>query len=367
MRILVATDAFKGTLAAEQAAAAIAEGWLRDRPQHDVIMKPLSDGGPGFVRAMAVAHGVPVRVTTARHSLGGEVQAEWCMDGATAYLESAQVVGLDRGLDVMTARSIGLGDLLYQAWEAGARRLVIGLGGTNVCDGGAGMLARLHAKAYDAMGGEVPLHQGPAPLVRVARVELLPALKYFEDGELLVATDVDVPLLGPRGAALGFAAQKGASEEQQRALEAALTAFSAACGRRQDGKDASLMLGAGAAGGLGFGLLRLGARRVPGIDFVWEESGIDLAGVDLVITGEGSLDWQSLRGKVISGVARRAQARGIPVIAIAGRVLITPRERGDMGLDATYSVSEMYGAERSLGEPAAALANAAQRLVRTWG
>ncbi len=367
MRILVAPDAFKGTLDADEVALAIASGWRRARPNHDLQLKPLSDGGPGFVRAMALAHGVPLRELRARHSLGGVVDARWTLSGDTAYLESAQVVGLSRGLDVLAAHSSGVGELLLAALDAGARRVVLGLGGTNVTDAGAGLLSSLGAIAVSAVGDPVPLDRGPLPLARVTAVDLGRPLARLAGVDVVVASDVDVPLLGPRGAVFGFAAQKGASDEQLPELEAALAAFADACGRRGDGRDAAVMLGSGAAGGLGFSLLRLGARRLPGIDLVWDESGIDLTDVDLVITGEGSLDWQSLQGKVISGVARRAQERGIPVIAIAGRVVITPRERVDMGLDAAYSVSEMFGESRSLGEPAQALADAAERLVRTWG
>lgn len=367
MRILVAPDGFKGTLSAAEAADAICAGWLRARPDHDMVCKPLSDGGPGFVQAMAAAHGVPVLTTPAQHSLGGTVEAEWCRHGRTAYLESAQVAGLDRGLGIWRATSAGLGDVIAVALEAGVERIVVGLGGTNVCDGGAGLLARLGAMATGATGTPAPLDAGPGPLASVAAVDLASVMLRFAHVEVLAATDVDVPLLGARGAALGFASQKGAQEADLPRLEQALGAFAQACGRRPDGKDAAVMLGAGAAGGLGFALLRAGGARVPGIGFVWEESDISLDGVDLVITGEGSLDWQSMQGKVISGVARRAQQRGIPVIALAGRVLITPRERVDMGLDAAYSVSEMLGEARSLGEPAEALADASARLVRTWG
>lgn len=367
MRILVAPDGFKGTLSAAEAAAAIRAGWLRARPDHAVICKPLSDGGPGFVQAMATAHGVPVLSTPARHSLGGVVTAQWCRHGGTAYVESAQVAGVDRGFDIWNATSAGVGDVIATALETGVERVVVGLGGTNVSDGGAGLLARLGATATDATGASVPLEAGPGALTSVAAVDLAPVMAQLDGVEVLVATDVDVPLLGARGAAHGFASQKGADGEDLPRLEQVLDGFARACGRRPDGKDAALMLGAGAAGGLGFALLRTGGARVPGIGFVWDESGISLDGVDLVVTGEGSLDWQSMQGKVISGVARRAQQRGIPVIALAGRVLITPRERVDMGLDAAYSVSEMLGEARSLGEPAQALADAAARLVRTWG
>lgn len=367
VHVLIAPDAFKGTLAADEAARAIALGWSRARPSHALLVKPLSDGGPGFVAALAEAHGVPLLRCRVTHSLGETVDAHWCMHAGTAYVESAQAVGLDRGLDVMRAASSGVGQLLRCAVDAGATRIVVGLGGTNVTDGGAGMLAALGATATDGAGRPVPLDQGPQALANVTEVHLEAPLEAMHGVELVLATDVDVPLLGPRGASLGFGPQKGATDAQLPLLEHALGCFAEACGRREDGRDPAIALGAGAAGGLGFALLRLGGRRESGIDFVWDESGIELAGIDLVVTGEGHLDWQSMRGKVVSGVARRAQDRGVPVIAIAGRVGITPRERSEMGLDAAYSLVDMFGEARATGDPAATLADAAERLTRTWG
>ena len=367
MRLLIAPDGFKGTLRADEAAAAIARGWRRARPTHELVERPLSDGGPGFVHAMASARGVEVRHTGTRHAVEGLVDAAWCIDGTTAFLEAAQVVGVDRGLDVQRATSIGLASIVRDAIAAGARTIVVGLGGTACVDGGAGLLAGLGATAHDSLGESVPLDAGPSALSRIATVDLEPALRLLADVELVAAVDVDVPLLGARGAVLGFAPQKGARAEDLPALEAAIATFAAACGRRADGKDAAVMLGAGAAGGLGFALLRLGGVRASGLRRVWDDSRIDLDGIDLVITGEGSLDWQSLEGKVVAGVAMRAQERGIPVIAIAGRVLITPRERIDLGLDAAYSLTDMFGEERATSDAAGALADAAERLVRTWG
>ncbi len=367
VRLLIAPDGFKGTLRADEAAAAIASGWHRARPDHHLLVKPLSDGGPGFVHAMAMARGVPVRTTSTVHALGAPVEAAWCLDGEDAFLEPAEVVGLGHGLDVHRATSRGLAAPLLDAIAAGARRVVIGFGGTCVVDAGAGLLAGLGATAVDAQGAPVPLDAGPDALARVASVDLAPAQRAVDGVALVAAVDVDVPLLGPRGAVQGFAPQKGADAAELPVLEAALAAFAAGCGRRADGRDAAVLLGAGAAGGLGYAVLRLDGTRASGLRLVWDESRIDLDGIDLVITGEGSLDWQSMTGKVVAGVAARAQERGVPVIAIAGRVLISPRERVDMGLDAAYALTDMVGEERALSDAAGALADAAERLVRTWG
>jgi len=270
-------------------------------------------------------------------------------------------------MDPLRATSTGLGELIVGALAAGAREIVVGLGGTNVNDGGAGMLGALGARAVDAGGRPVALDSGPLPLRDIASVDLSAAVERLSGCRLVVASDVDVPLLGPRGATYGFAAQKGAGADDLSVLEASLATFSAACGRRADGKDAAVALGAGAAGGLGFALLRLGAERVPGIDFVLDASDLPIVRVDLVVTGEGALDWQSMRGKAVSGIARRCLEHGVPVIAIAGRVDITARERSEMGIDATYSMTELVGEDLAMSQPAASLAAAAERVARTWG
>lgn len=366
MRILIAPDGFKGTLSAPQAASAMAEGWRRTRPDVELALRPLSDGGPGFVAAMAAARKLPVQTLQTVDSFGAPVDAAWCLADGTAYLEVAQVVGLDRGVDPRRATSRGVGELILAALDAGAHEIVLGLGGTNVNDAGAGMLGALGAIAVDDEGRPVPMDQGPLPLAGARSVDLTGPVGRLTGIRLLAATDVDVPLLGPRGATHGFARQKGAAEAELPLLEAALAAFSGACGRSADGKDAAVALGAGAAGGLGFALLRLGARRVPGIDVVLDASDLPLDAVDLVVTGEGALDWQSMRGKTVSGLVRRCLDRGVPVLAIAGRVDISARERSEMGLDAAYSVTELMGEGPALSDSAAALAATAARVARTW-
>ena len=367
MRILIAPDDFKGTLSAAEAAAAIAAGWLRTKPGTELFERPLSDGGPGFVESIAHARGLEIRQTVVRHALGMHVQAMWCSDGSTAYVEAAQAVGLEFGRDVMRASSFGLGELLRSVRDTDVDRIVVGLGGTCVNDGGAGMFAALGATAATADGSPCVLDQGPAALRSIASIDLAEPLAAFADIELVAATDVDVPLLGPRGATYGFAPQKGAIDPQLIELESALQRLSEAVGRRADGKDAAVALGAGAAGGLGFALLRLGATRVPGIDTVWNESDIDLAGIDLVITGEGTLDWQSQRGKVVSGVAQRGMAAGIPVVALCGQVEMARRERTETGLAGAYAMLDVVGEAAAFDQPAESLATLAERVARTWG
>jgi glycerate kinase len=366
VRILIAPDAFKGTLSASQAAAAIAQGWQSSRPAAELIQRPISDGGAGFVDALASALGLEIQRTPVSDSFGAITDAKWCRHGSTAYLEVAQVVGLDRGTNVLRATSFGVGELLLAAIAAGATEIVVGLGGTNVNDAGAGMFAALGARAVDAAGFEVSLRSGPLPLGSIHAVDLSEPERTLQGVSLRAATDVEVPLLGPRGATYGFAPQKGAMAPDLLRLETALSVFASACGRRSDGKDAAVALGAGAAGGLGFALLRLGAQRVAGIEHVLDASDLNLSQMDLVVTGEGALDWQSMQGKSVAGVARRCLEMGIPVVAIAGRIDITARERSEMGLDAAYSVSELVGESESMLDPAASLSRVAARVARTW-
>ena len=366
MRILIAPDDFKGTMTAAEAAEAIHAGWQRVAPDTDMQIRPLSDGGPGFVQAIAAARDTEVLHATVRQSLGAYVQAAWCIDNGTAFIEVAQSVGLEFGTDILRATSFGVGELVLVARDAGARRIVVGLGGSNVNDAGAGMLAALGATARGVDGAPVSLIDGPLGLGAVATIDLGPAIRACTGIEIVIATDVDVPLLGPRGATYGFAPQKGAFDVQLVALETALQRFASVCGKRADGKDPAVALGAGAAGGLGYAFLQLGGRRVPGIDTVWDESGIDLTGVDLIVTGEGNLDWQSQRGKVVSGVTARGSALGIPVIALCGQVDMARRERMELGLAGAYSMTELVGEEQSMDRPIETLATLAERVARTW-
>jgi glycerate kinase len=204
----------------------------------------------------------------------------------------------------------------------------------------------------------------------VARVDLAPALSRLRGAEVVAASDVDNPLLGLRGATNGFAPQKGADQAAVMELEGSLEAFAAAAGRRPDGKDPAVALGAGAAGGLGFALLHLGATRVPGIATVLDTVRLAdrIADADVVVTGEGAFDWQSLRGKVVSGVAEAAMAQGRGCVVLAGRVEVGRREYAATGVSAAYAVvDDAGGVEAALADPAARLADLAARIARTWG
>ena len=367
-------------MSAAQAAAAVAEGWAREAP-HDVLdLAPMSDGGPGFVSAMAASLNIALRDCVVSGPLGKPVSARFALDEVTgtAYVESAEAVGLhlldmaDRDPRVTT--SWGLGEVLAEVLRAGAKHVVVGLGGTGVCDGGAGLLAALGATASDAEGADATslLRGGGLALGQVSGVDLSKALLALSGIELIVASDVDCPLLGPRGAARGFAAQKGAEPAAVDELEVALSVWSATLGSIDvlgKKKRAGVLLGAGAGGGIGAALFALGATRQPGIDYVLKASEIHRRAhaADLVLTGEGSFDWQSLRGKAVSGVAQAALTAGRPVIVLAGRVEVGRREWAGMGVTGVYSLVELAGsADLAMADARHWLTEAAARAARSW-
>ena len=372
MRVLIAPDDFKGTLSAVEAAEAISIGWRLHAPDDTLTLIPMSDGGPGFVRAVSTVLGGDIAPVGLRGPMGETAIGMVLMVDGTGYVESAHGCGLalvhpDRR-DARAATSYGVGQLIAAAIDSGARRIVVGLGGTASTDGGAGMLAALGATARDAAGAPVALEAGGAALADVATVDLAPARARVADVEIVVASDVDSPLLGSRGAARGFAAQKGADDAAVEELEAALTSYSRAIGRQADGKNPAVALGAGAGGGLGYGLMLLGGRRVPGIETVMGVLGLEAAiGVsDLVITGEGCFDWQSLRGKVVSGVAAAALNQGRPVVVLAGRVEVGKREYVALGITEAHAASADGDVPATPAEAARALAERAARVASQW-
>lgn len=383
MRILIAPDCFTGTLTAGQAAEAIAEGWRRGAPQDDLTLVPLSDGGPGFLDVLSATLGgeaVFVRVTD---PIGRPILASILLVEAegrhTAYIESAQACGLsllaEGERNPMVTTTYGVGQLIEAAVAEGVERVVVGLGGSGTNDGGAGMLAALGAGDADVLaGGGARLRDVSADaLAGLARVRArLRAI------ELVLATDVDSPLLGLQGASAVFAAQKGATPEMAQELESALGHFSEVVGTvlpsgtdLLTGREIRLdrAPGAGAAGGLGYALLLLGGRRVSGVDVVLEAVGFDrlVQGTDLVVTGEGTLDWQSLRGKVVAGVAEAALARAKPTVVIAGQVLVGRRDTMALGISGTYAVAENPAQiAAALAHPARTLSARTVKVATTW-
>lgn len=360
MRVLVAPDKFAGTLDAVAAASAIAEGWRRVAPHDDVDMAPVSDGGPGFIDVLEAAVGGDIRTLHVTGPTGRPVPATVLRHEHTIYMEAAQACGLDQlpvGLprDPTVTTTYGLGELLADSSTAG--HVVVGLGGSATNDGGAGMLAALGARP-----GEV-LRRGGLALGRLGEVDLEPARDHLQ-ARIVAATDVDNPLLGPGGASAVFGPQKGATQEQVAALDGALKHWAALTDPELAGS-----CGAGAAGGLGHGLFLLGGYRESGIAVVLGAAGVParVDAADLVVTGEGSFDAQSLEGKAVSGVAEVAAARDTPCVVLAGRVAVSRQDMVNAGIHAAYAVSDSAGSvTAAMAQPASELARLAERTAAAY-
>ena len=344
MKIVVAPDKFKGSLPATQVAAAIAAGLHAGRPGAEVVTIPVADGGEGTVDA-AVAAGFERVPVTAAGPAGDPVRASYARRGEVAVVELAGVCGLARlpgGRPApLTASSFGAGEVLRAALEAGARRIILGVGGSASTDGGAGLLQALGARVLDTSGE--PVRPGGAGLREVAALDLTGLHRALYPADIILAADVDNPLTGPDGAAEVYGPQKGASPAEVAALDAGLRRWAAVVAAAV-GRDWSRTPGAGAAGGVGFAALAvLGATRRPGIELVLDLAGFETAldGADLVITGEGSLDAQSLAGKTPVGVARAAARRGIAVVAVAGRSTLREAELAAAGIAAVYPLTDL--------------------------
>jgi glycerate 2-kinase len=382
VRVLIAPDGFGGTLTSQQAAEAIAAGWRQGAPGDELVLRPLSDGGPGFVDVLHASLNGTVHELRVTGPLGSPVDATWLEYGGTAYIESAQACGLalvppdQRRAGEATSR--GVGELVRAALDRGLRRVVVGLGGTASTDGGAGLLAALGFQPLDGDGA--PLPDGGLALARCTGLSTRPELprdvperpthvhETADTPGIVAATDVDSPLLGERGAAVVFGPQKGADPSMVRALDAALGRWADVLAEAT-GRDVRDEPGAGAAGGLGAALLALGAVRESGAALVRRLTGLDgaLDAAELAVTGEGSFDWQSLRGKLVTAVASGAADRGIPCVVLAGQVAVGRREAASVGVDATYSVAEHAGSvEASLADPAGTLTAVARRVAAQW-
>jgi glycerate 2-kinase len=374
MKIVVAPDKFKGSLPAAQVAAAVAAG-LRSglaragRPAAELVTIPVADGGEGTVDA-AVAAGFERVPVTAAGPAGDPVRSGYARRGEVAVVELAGVCGLARlpgGRPApLTASSFGAGEMLRAALESGARRIVLGVGGSASTDGGAGLLQALGARVLGA-SGELAAPVGGGALRDVAALDLTGLHAALHGAEIILAADVANPLTGPDGAAEVYGAQKGASPTEVTVLAAGLRRWAAVVAATI-GTDWSRVPGAGAAGGVGFAALAvLGATRRPGIELVLDLADFETAldGADLVITGEGSLDTQSLAGKTPVGVARAAGRHGIDVVAVAGRSTLTAAELGAAGIAAAYPLSDLEpDLERCRAEAASLLHRVGQMIAR---
>jgi glycerate 2-kinase len=354
--VLVAPDSFKGSLPADQVAAAVGAGCRTAAAAAgvpvDVVLRPVADGGEGTV-AMVLAAGWRRREVTVRGPTGAPVVAVLALGpvGAsppTAVVELAAASGL--GLlpggrpDPLGASTYGTGQLVGAALDAGAERLVLGIGGSATTDGGTGLAAALGARFLDRAG--VELRPGGGALVDLAGIDVSGLDPRLRTVEVVVASDVDNPLTGPKGAAHVYAPQKGAAPDDVALLDAGLVRLAEVL-RTDLGTDVDGVPGAGAAGGVGAGALAfLGARLTPGIDLLLDLVGFDdaLTGIDLVVTGEGSVDAQTLSGKAPLGVARRARAAGVPVVLLAGRADLDGTARAtlrDLGVVGVHTLLEI--------------------------
>jgi len=314
LRVVIAPDSFKGSLTSVEVAAALARGWLEARPDDDVQLAPLADGGEGTLIAIEAAGGWEWRTAAATDPIGRPVTARWLqsMDGSHAVVELAEASGLSRltaaERDPVAASTLGTGEVLRAVLDAGVHSITLGIGGSATSDGGAGILRALGASIED---GALDLSAIDSRLSAV---------------DLRIACDVSNPLLGPTGAAATYGPQKGASPGQVAELDAWLARYAASL-RAATGRDERETPGAGAAGGTAFGLLSIAdqfrsLRLVPGVEVVMEETGLrgKVAGADIVLTGEGRIDAQTAFGKTALGVAKLAREAGVPCIAIGGGV-----------------------------------------------
>ncbi len=376
--ILLAPDKFKGSLTASEVAAHLATGIRRAWPGAPVVSLPVADGGDGTVEA-AVAAGYRPAVATVRGPDARPVAAAFAFRDAVAVIEAAEACGLRRlpeGRPLpLTATSAGVGDLIAAAVGMGARRIVLGIGGVATTDGGAGMVQALGARLLDAAGND--LGPGGAALRHLHTLRLPDGapgrepsgrpLELLRGIELLVASDVDNPLLGPDGAASVYAPQKGASAADVAVLERGLSRWAdvAEQATAQRLRDAP---GAGAAGGLGFAALAFGRAAIrPGIDLVLDLTGFTrrLDGARLVVTGEGSLDAQTLHGKAPAGVARTAAAAGVPVIAVSGIRSLTASQLRSAHISAAYALADLEpDPRRCIAEAGPLVEAAAERFTR---
>ena len=344
MKIVIAPDYFKDSLSAEGVARAIAEGLKVILPDAELVQCPMADGGEGTVDAILAVISGERREATVSGPLGVEVTARWgwLPESRTAIIEMAEASGLQlialEQRDACRSSSYGTGQLIVDALDAGAEKIILTIGGSATNDGGAGMLTALGVRFYDAASN--PLPAGGLALADLARIDLEGLDPRLKSVSVEVAADVDNPLCGPHGASFIFGRQKGASPEQIEWLDKALGHFADCCARVLE-RDVREEPGAGAAGGMGFAAKAfLGAGFRPGVEVVAELVGLaeKVKGADLVITGEGRCDIQTLRGKTPMGVARVARQQGVPVVIIAGTLGEGYEGLYEHGIDAAFAV-----------------------------
>lgn len=371
MKIVAAPNAFKGCLSARDAAVAMAEGVCRAAPDAHIVTCPVADGGDGLVAVVTDALGGTLVPFAVSGPLGERVTAPVCQAGDLIAIEMALASGLalvppDRR-DAVAGSTLGTGELIRHALDLGAKRLIIGIGGSATTDGGIGMAHALGARFLDGDGAVLP--PNGASLQSIRRIDLSGLDPRLKTVTIEAACDVDNPLFGPQGAAHIFGPQKGANPQQIARLDAGLRNFAAVI-ERDLGRDVAAVRGAGAAGGLGVALLAfLGVTLKPGAELVMTIVGLDRAldGADLVLTGEGSIDAQTLSGKAPAIVAAHAKANGIPCFMIAGRKSGDLGSLRALGVEAVFSLcSGPMSLDEAMAQAKPLLADATEEATRAF-
>ncbi|MBT9160456.1 MAG: glycerate kinase [Dehalococcoidia bacterium] len=373
MKIVIAPQGFKGNLTALQVAQAIDRGIARVMPSAMTTIKPMADGGEGTVQALVDATGGEMMLTEVTDPLGGRVMAHWGVlgDKVTAVIEMAAASGLilvpPARRNPLVTTTYGTGELILAALDRGCRKLIIGVGGSATNDGGAGMAQALGVQLLDFSGATLPW--GGGALVQLEHINVTTLDPRLADCEVLLACDVTNPLCGAEGASAIYGPQKGATPEIVVHLDAALAHYADVI-QSELGLKVKDIPGAGAAGGLGAGIIAfLGAEVMPGIDIVIQTTGLveHLKDADLVFTGEGRIDRQTAFGKVATGVARRAKEFSLPVIAITGEIADDYRVVYQHGIDAVLSIAPgPISVEQSMAEAERLIADAAECAMRLF-
>ena len=371
MKIVIAPDSFKGSLTALEAANAIEEGLKRFFPEAEIIKVPMADGGEGTVQSLVDATGGRIVKRIVTGPLGDKVEAQFGIlgDGRTAVIEMASASGLplvppDKRNPMVTT-TYGMGELIKAALDMGCRKFIIGIGGSATNDGGGGMAQALGVKLLDKEGNDIPF--GGGGLLKLDRIDISTLDPRIAESEIVVACDVDNPLTGPRGAARVYSPQKGATPDMVEILDKALEHFAEVV-KRDLGRDIKDVPGAGAAGGLGAGLMAfLNARLQLGVDIVIEATGLEekVKGADLVITGEGGIDSQTIYGKTPIGVTKVAKKFGIPVLAVAGGISDDASVVYEHGIDGLMSIiPRPMTLDEAMAQGKKLLSDAAERIAR---
>lgn len=372
MRIVVAPDSYKGSLSAVSVASAMARGILQVFPEAEVVQVPIADGGEGTVEALVTATGGTLRHNLVTGPLGAKHIAHWGVlgDGQTAVIEMATASGLPllkpSERDPRITTTYGTGELIGAALDAGLRRIILGIGGSATNDGGAGMARALGVRFLSAAGTDLDLHGGAA-LHHLGEIDVSSLDPRLLQCEIIVACDVDNPLCGDQGASAVFGPQKGATPEVVAELDSALRHY-AEHARRATGRDVANEPGAGAAGGLGAGMLFFTPAKLrPGVDIVLDAVDFPtlLSGTDFVITGEGRTDFQTAFGKAPVGVARVAKQLGLPVFCLSGSLGQGADDVLTQGIDVTLSICDRpLTLETCMSEAEELIVAAATRLCR---